>query len=39
MIEAESRTYEHIQYESDDTVALITMNRPKKRNALSLGHM
>jgi enoyl-CoA hydratase/carnithine racemase len=39
MIEAESRTYEHIQYESDDTVALITMNRPKKRNALSLDHM
>jgi enoyl-CoA hydratase/carnithine racemase len=39
MIEAESRTYEHIQYESDDTVALITMNRPKRRNALSLDHM
>jgi enoyl-CoA hydratase/carnithine racemase len=39
MIEAESRTYEHIEYESDDTVALITMNRPKKRNALSLDHM
>src|SRR5215210_3102218 len=39
MIEAEKRTYEHILYEGDDTVALVTMNRPKKRNALSLDHM
>ncbi len=38
MIEAE-KTYEHILYESDDTVALVTMNRPKKYNALSLDHM
>jgi len=39
MIEAEKRTYEHILYEGDETVALVTMNRPKKRNALSLDHM
>ena len=39
MIEAEKQTYEHILYESDDTVALVTMNRPNKRNALSLEHM
>jgi enoyl-CoA hydratase/carnithine racemase len=37
MIEAET-TYEHVLYESDD-IALVTMNRPKKRNALSLDHM
>ncbi len=35
----EERTYEHILYEGDGTVALVTMNRPKKRNALSLDHM
>ena len=39
MIEAEKQTYEHILHEGDDTVALVTMNRPKKRNALSLDHM
>src|SRR5918998_6688715 len=39
MIEAEEQTYEHILYEGDDTVALVTMNRPEKRNALSLDHM
>jgi len=33
------QTYEHILYEGDATVALVTMNRPKKRNALSLDHM
>ncbi len=33
------QTYEHILYEGDDTVALVTMNRPEKRNALSLDHM
>jgi enoyl-CoA hydratase/carnithine racemase len=33
------QTYEHVLYEGDDTVALVTMNRPKKRNALSLEHM
>ncbi|MDP8925633.1 MAG: enoyl-CoA hydratase [Actinomycetota bacterium] len=35
----EERTYEHILHEGDYTVALVTMNRPKKRNALSLDHM
>ncbi len=35
----EERNYEHILYEGEDTVALVTMNRPKKRNALSLDHM
>ncbi len=39
MIEAQAPTYEHIRYEGDETRALITMNRPKKRNALSLDHM
>jgi enoyl-CoA hydratase/carnithine racemase len=39
MIEAEKRTYEHILYEADGAVASIVMNRPKKRNALSLEHM
>src|ERR671916_384513 len=38
MIEAE-KTYEHILFEQDGPVAYVTMNRPKKRNALSLEHM
>src|SRR3954451_1220993 len=38
MIEAE-KTYEHILFEQDGTVAYVTMNRPSKRNALSLDHM
>ena len=39
MIDAESRTYEHILFEVDGTTARLTMNRPEKRNALSLAHM
>ena len=39
MIEAEKRTYEHILHEGDNTVTLVTMNRPKRRNALSVDHM
>jgi enoyl-CoA hydratase/carnithine racemase len=39
MIEAERRTYEHILFEKDGPIARITMNRPKKRNALSVAHM
>ena len=39
MIEAEKQTYEHILFEQDGPVAHITMNRPEKRNALSLAHM
>ena len=39
MIEAEKRTYEHILFEQDGPIASVTMNRPEKRNALSLDHM
>jgi enoyl-CoA hydratase/carnithine racemase len=39
MIEAEQRTYENILFEQDGPMARITMNRPEKRNALSLAHM
>ena len=39
MIEAEKRTYEHILVEADGAIARVTMNRPEKRNALSLAHM
>ena len=39
MIGAESKTYEHILVEADGPVARVTMNRPDKRNALSLAHM
>src|SRR5918998_5284540 len=39
MIEAENQTYDHILHEGDGHVALVTMNRPNKRNALSLAHM
>jgi enoyl-CoA hydratase/carnithine racemase len=39
MIEAERRTYEHIIVEADGPIARVTMNRPDKRNALSLAHM
>src|ERR687890_1260149 len=38
MIEAEKK-YENILFEQDGVVAYVTMNRPKKRNALSLEHM
>jgi enoyl-CoA hydratase/carnithine racemase len=38
MIEAQ-RTYEHVVFEQDGTIAYVTMNRPGKRNALSLDHM
>ena len=33
------RTYRHILVERRDGVAVITMNRPEKRNALSVAHM
>ncbi len=39
MIEAEQKTYEHILFEQDGGIAYVTMNRPDKRNALSLAHM
>ena len=35
----QEQAYEHVLHEGDETVALVTMNRPKKRNALSLDHM
>jgi enoyl-CoA hydratase/carnithine racemase len=38
MLEAE-KTYEHIVVEEDGPVVYVTMNRPKKRNALSEAHM
>jgi len=38
MLEAE-KTYEHILFEQDGAVAYVTMNRPNRRNALSLAHM
>ncbi|MBX6762539.1 MAG: enoyl-CoA hydratase [Rubrobacteraceae bacterium] len=33
------RTYENILYEREGDIALVTMNRPEKRNALSMAHM
>jgi enoyl-CoA hydratase/carnithine racemase len=33
------KTYEHLLFERDGVVAYVTMNRPAKRNALSLEHM
>jgi enoyl-CoA hydratase/carnithine racemase len=39
MIEAEKQSYEHVLFERDGDVAYVTMNRPEKRNALSLDHM
>ncbi len=39
MLKAEEQTYEHILFERDGEVAYVTMNRPEKRNALSLAHM
>lgn len=33
------KTYEHILFGRDGQVAYVTMNRPNKRNALSLDHM
>ncbi len=39
MIGAERGTYEHVLYEKDGRIARVAMNRPKKRNALSLDHM
>src|SRR5690606_6139027 len=35
----EADAYEHIQLEPGGPVAVVTMNRPHKRNALSLAHM
>ena len=32
-------TYEHVLVEYEEAVAYVTMNRPERRNALSLSHM
>lgn len=32
-------TYENVVYETDGPIAIVTMNRPQRRNALSLGLM
>src|SRR5689334_10547630 len=32
-------TYRHILFEQDGALAYVTMNRPEKRNALSIEHM
>jgi enoyl-CoA hydratase/carnithine racemase len=32
-------TYQHILFERDGHLAFVTMNRPEKRNALSIAHM
>jgi enoyl-CoA hydratase/carnithine racemase len=34
-----ARTYHHILFERDGALAFVTMNRPEKRNALSVEHM
>ena len=39
MIGAEKQTYKYILFEEGGPMARITMNRPAKRNALSLAHM
>jgi enoyl-CoA hydratase/carnithine racemase len=36
---ATQETYRHLLLEVEDRLALITMNRPERRNALSLEHM
>ncbi len=38
MLETE-KAYEHIMVENEDSIASVTMNRPDRRNALSLAHM
>ncbi len=38
MLKAE-KNYEHVHFERDGRIAYLTMNRPSKRNALSLDHM
>src|SRR6185295_4052834 len=33
------KSYQHILFEQEGQLAYVTMNRPEKRNALSVGHM
>ena len=39
MIATTTETYEHILTATDGPIATVTMNRPERRNALSLAHM
>ena len=39
MASTEQQVYRHILIESADRIATVTMNRPEKRNALSVEHM
>jgi enoyl-CoA hydratase/carnithine racemase len=39
MISAETAAYRHILFEQQDAISYVTMNRPERRNALSLEHM
>lgn len=36
---AEPQLYQHVLHEVEDRLAVVTMNRPQRRNALSLEHM
>ncbi len=38
-MEIETLPYQYILVETDSSIAYVTMNRPDKRNALSLEHM
>jgi enoyl-CoA hydratase/carnithine racemase len=39
MINVEQQTYRNILFEIDQKIAYVTMNRPERRNALSVDHM
>src|SRR5437879_2055155 len=39
MIDVEKQTYRNIQFDRDGNIAYVTMNRPERRNALSVEHM
>lgn len=39
MLKSRSKTYRNILFERDGVIARITMDRPERRNALSLEHM
>lgn len=39
MLEAGQTIYEHVIFEQDGNIAYVTMDRPKRRNALSMEHM
>lgn len=39
MTTAPAQSFQHLLYETDGPIAYVTMNRPERRNALSLEHM